>query len=181
MKRPTAQAHEVVSEAVRPGDTVVDATAGNGHDTLFLARLVGERGKVIAFDVQPAAIESTRRQLEAAGVTERVELHCESHTHMASWAEADSVRAVMFNLGYLPGGDHSLITRTTSTLPALDAAADLLAPGGVLTVVCYPGHSGGAEESEAVRAWIEARGGEVFPQAREGAPFLVVWERSYFA
>lgn len=175
MKRPTQQAHEVVASVVREGETVVDATAGNGHDTLFLAGLVGETGKVIAFDIQTAAIESTRRRLEAADVADRVELHGESHTHMASWAEAGTVGAIMFNLGYLPGEDHSLITLAPYTLLALDAAVPLLRPGGVITIVCYPGHPGGGEEAEAVREWAQQRGGEVFPQGREGAPFLVVW------
>lgn len=174
MKRPTQLAHEAVSRVLRPSETAIDATAGNGHDTLFLARLVGSAGKVVAFDLQRAAIDSTRRRLEEAGVAERVELHCESHTHMATWAGAGSVGAIMFNLGYLPGADHSLITVAPYTLLALEAAVDLLRPGGVLTVVCYPGHPGGDEEAAAVREWAAARGGEVYPQAKEGAPFLVV-------
>ncbi len=175
MKRPTEQAHEVVSRVVRPGEAVVDATAGNGHDTLFLAERVGHGGKVVAFDLQQAAIDSTRQRLEAAGVADRVELWRESHAGMARRVEAE-VGAVMFNLGYLPGGDHEVITRTDQTLRALEVAVGLLRRGGVLTVVCYPGHAGGDEEAAAVRAWIKERGGEVFPQAREGAPFLVVWE-----
>lgn len=176
MKRPTQQAHEIVREVVGAGETGVDATAGNGHDTLFLADLVGEGGRVVAFDVQQAAIESTRRRLEEAGLAGRVDLWCESHAGMVARVES-GVAAVMFNLGYLPGGDHARITRTEETLRALEAAAGLLRPGGVLTVVCYPGHAGGDEEAAAVRVRVEARGGEVFPQAREGAPFLVVERR----
>lgn len=176
MKRPTQEAHEVVAGVVKPGETVVDATAGNGHDTLFLTGLVGEAGKVAAFDVQEAAIEATRRRLEAAGMAERATLWCESHTRIAERV-GPGVAAVMFNLGYLPGGDHAMITRTGETLRALEVAVELLRPGGLVTVVCYPGHPGGDQEAAAVRAWAEARGGEVFPQAREGAPFLVVWER----
>jgi tRNA A58 N-methylase Trm61 len=176
MKRPTQQAHEMVAEVVKPGETVVDATAGNGHDTLFLAGLVGEQGRVVAFDVQEAAIESTRRRLEDAGVLERTELWAESHARMGERIES-GVAAVMFNLGYLPGGDHELITRTEETLRALEVAVGLLRPGGVMTVVCYPGHEGGDEEAAAVRDWIERRGSEVFPPIREGAPFLVVERR----
>ena len=173
MKRPTQQAHEIVSAVVRPGETVIDATAGNGHDTLFLAGLVGEGGRVVAFDVQEAAIASTRRRLAEAGVLERVEPWTGSHARMAERVEP-GIAAVMFNLGYLPGGDHGLITRTDETLRALEAAVALLRPGGVVTVVCYPGHEGGDKEAAAVREWIGQRGGEVFPQAREGAPFLAV-------
>ncbi|MCH7225811.1 class I SAM-dependent methyltransferase [Haloferula sp. A504] len=176
MKRPTQQAHEIVSGVVKEGETGVDATAGNGHDSLFLAGLVGESGRVVAFDVQEAAIESTRRRLEDAGVAGCIDLWCESHIRMAERVEP-GVGAVMFNLGYLPGGDHARITRTDETLRALEVAVGLLRTSGILTVVCYPGHPGGDEEAAAVKAWVEARGGQVFPQARKGAPFLVVWER----
>ncbi|MGB1130631.1 MAG: class I SAM-dependent methyltransferase [Haloferula sp.] len=173
-ERPTAAAHRVVKEAVKPGEMVVDATAGNGHDTLFLAEWVGPTGKVVAFDIQQAAIESTRRRLDKAGVVDRVDLHGESHTHMAQRVERGGVAAVMFNLGYLPGADHALITQTEETLLALETAVALLRSGGVVTVVCYPGHEGGDREAAAVVEWADARGGVVYPQAREGAPFLVV-------
>lgn len=172
-ERPTQHAHEVVQSVVRPGETVVDATAGNGHDTLFLAQCVGERGRVVAFDVQEAAIASTRRRLADAGVGERVELWGESHASMARRV-APGVAAVMFNLGYLPGGDHGRITRTEETLPALAAAVSLLRPGGVVTVVCYPGHPGGEEEAAAVRIWAEARGAGILSPAHHAGPFLVV-------
>ncbi len=177
MKRPTAQAHEEVAAVLRPGDVAVDATAGNGHDTCFLAGRVGPAGRVVAFDIQPEALAATRQRLGEAGLADRVELFEESHAAMARRV-APGVGAVMFNLGYLPGGDHGLITRTQETLAALESAAGLLRSGGVLTVVCYPGHSGGDEEAAAVVGWARGRGGEVFPQARDGAPFLVVLRRA---
>lgn len=171
--RPTEHAHARVAACLREGDTAVDATAGNGHDTAFLAARVGAGGRVFAFDVQSAAIESARRRVESAGLGGRVEFLQLSHARMAERVPA-GVAAVMFNLGYLPGGDHALITHRDETLKALDVALGLLRPGGVLTVVCYPGHPGGDEEAEAVTGWAKSRGGEVIPQAREGAPFLVV-------
>lgn len=173
MRRPTQQAHEAVAAVLRPGDLAVDATAGNGHDTCFLAEGVGPGGRVVAFDIQAEAVEATRRRLREAGLDERVEVLGESHARIAGRVPA-GVGAVMFNLGYLPGGDHGIITRTAETLEALEAAAGLLRPGGVLTVVCYPGHPGGEEEAAAVAGWARERGGEVSPQARPGAPFLVV-------
>lgn len=173
-ERATAAAHRVVSEVVKPGEMVVDATAGNGHDTLFLAEWVGPTGKVIGFDIQQAAIDATRRRLDKAGVVDRVDLHGESHTHMAQRVERGGVAAVMFNLGYLPGADHALITQTEETLLALETAVALLRSGGVVTVVCYPGHEGGDRESAAVVEWAESKEALVFPQAKEGAPFLVV-------
>lgn len=151
--RPLDCAHDWVRRVVRPGARVVDATAGNGHDTVFLAGLVGESGRVSAFDIQPVALARTRLALEAAGLAERVELHACSHARMAAFVPG-GISAAMFNLGYLPGGDKSLTTNTVETLPALDAAFGLLAGGGLLTIMCYPGHDGGRDECDAVcAAW----------------------------
>jgi ubiquinone/menaquinone biosynthesis C-methylase UbiE len=175
-ERPTARAHREIAAVVREGDLVVDATAGNGHDTLFLAKLVGETGSVVAFDVQAQAIASTRERLGAEGLLERVKLVHGSHGTIAEHAAAGNVAAVMFNLGYLPGGDHGVITRTEETLRALDGALGVLRPGGILTIVCYPGHEGGDAESAAVTAWGEKHGAEVFRRqdTLRPAPFLVV-------
>ena len=151
--RPTVLAHEHVAAVLRPGDGAIDATAGNGHDTVFLAERVGETGKVLAFDVQAEAIAAARMRVEAAGLTGQVEFILGSHGAIPEHAAPGSVAAVMFNLGYFPGGDHAVITRTTETLAALEAALVVLKPGGVLTVVCYPGHAGGDEESAAVAEW----------------------------
>ena len=159
MKSHLDVAKDHVVAALRPGDAAVDATAGNGHDTAFLADAVGADGRVWAFDVQTAALDATRARLDANGVAERVTLIHRGHEQMreALPPEAvEGVRAVMFNLGYLPGGDRTRTTKTETTRPALDAAAALLAEGGVLTVVCYPGHAGGAEETAAVRRWAES-------------------------
>ncbi len=151
--RPLAVAHDWVRRTVRPGARVVDATAGNGHDTLFLAELVGEGGRVDAFDIQPEAIRATCRAAEAAGLRDRVEPHACSHARMAEFVPR-GLEAAMFNLGYLPGGDKSVTTTIEETLPALRAAFELLGPGGLLTVMCYPGHAGGREECDAVKdAW----------------------------
>lgn len=151
--RPTVLAHELVVAVLRPGDVAIDATAGNGHDAVFLAERVGETGKVLAFDVQAEAMAAARARVEAAGLTGRVDFIHGSHTALSGHAAPGSVAAAMFNLGYFPGGDHSVITRTTETLAALDAALVVLKAGGILTVVCYPGHPGGDEESAAVESW----------------------------
>lgn len=151
--RPLACTHDWVARVAEPGARYVDATAGNGHDTVFLAGLAGEGGRVDAFDVQPAAIATARRAVEAAGYAGRVEFHTCSHARMAEVVPGE-LRAVMFNLGYLPGGDKGITTTAAETLPALETAFHLLAPGGLLTVMCYPGHDGGREECAAVcDAW----------------------------
>ncbi len=158
-------AHRLLAAAVSPGDAAVDATAGNGHDTLHLARCVGPDGFVAAFDVQEQALEATRRRLAEAGVDDRVSLLASGHETMAE-AVPDAlakrglptgmpVSAVCFNLGYLPGGDKTIVTRPETTLRALEAALELLAPGGVVTTVLYSGHPGGRLERDAVLTWAE--------------------------
>lgn len=147
--------HSFLRERVRPGDRVADATCGNGHDTLFLARLVGERGRVFAFDLQERAHAATRELLEHNGCFDRVEFIRAGHERLADFAP-EGLAAVVFNLGYLPGADKRFVTRPETTLPALGAALSLLRPGGLLLVVVYTGHEGGAEEERAVIAWAGA-------------------------
>lgn len=175
-ERPTARAHREIAAVLREGDLAIDATAGNGHDTVFLAKLVGETGKVIAFDLQEQAIASTRERLATENLLDRVTLVHGSHTTIAAHATPGSVAAVMFNLGYLPGGDHTVITRTNETLHALDVALHTLKPGGILTIVCYPGHEGGDKESAAVVEWGKHHRAEIFRRedTLKPAPFLVL-------
>lgn len=135
---------------------MIDATAGNGYDTVFLAGAVGAGGRVLAFDIQAEAIAAARMRVLAAGYEGRVEFIEASHGVLANHVEPGGAAAVMFNLGYFPGGDPAVITRTQETLRALEAARHSLRPGGVLTVVCYPGHTGGDEEAAAVLSWAES-------------------------
>lgn len=192
-----AFAHKLAGESVRRGDCAIDATAGGGNDTAFLARCAGPSGTVYAFDIQADALRRTEARLLREGAPgpgliirhapsfpagqageppaaaspdggtsafkemagPGVWLIQESHHRMADLIPAavrGHVAAVMFNLGYLPGGDPGIITRAATTIPALDAAAALLRPDGVLTCVVYPGHEGGGEEAEAVEAWAAA-------------------------
>ena len=151
--RPTELAQQWLREILCLGDRVVDATLGNGHDSLFLAQCVGETGKVIGFDIQAAALESASLLMESEGINPSCyEWHQVSHSLMKEWI-AEPVKAAMFNLGYLPGADHSLITAADDTITALQSAADLVQVGGMITVVCYPGHPGGEEEMAAVKSW----------------------------
>lgn len=154
LSRPMTCTHDWISRVVLPGDTVVDATAGNGHDTVFLARLAAPSGHVHAFDVQEEAIRATRKRLEEAGLlTPTVHLHLASHDRLAELV-GTPVKAIVFNLGYLPGGDKKKATRTACTLAALEQAASLITPNGLLSVMCYPGHEGGDAEAEAVEAFL---------------------------
>lgn len=151
-------AHEWLRHVIQPGDRVIDATLGNGHDALFLAQCVGERGKVFGFDVQEQALHSATQHLRNHGILESAyEWHWASHARMGELVR-NPVKVVMFNLGYLPGADHSVITTAEDTLAALAAAAELIVPGGMLTVVCYLGHAGGEREALAVKEWASEQG-----------------------
>lgn len=179
--RPTALAHAILRDLVQPGDTVIDATAGNGHDTLFLAGCVGANGRVLAFDVQENAIHSARQATLDAGLDSRVVCHLASHARMAEFAAAGTVSAVMFNLGYLPGDDHEFTTQTPETLQALAAATIAIKSRGALSVVCYPGHAAGADEAAAVEDFMLGLAKNGWRVARYGmlgtaraAPFLLI-------
>ncbi len=163
--RLTLRAHEVVLGAIRSGDFVVDATVGNGHDTVFLAHAVGPSGRVYGFDVQQAALDATRGRLEEAGVSELVTLLCAGHEDMSARLPGDlagRVGAVMFNLGYLPGSDRAVVTQPDTTAVALDDATALIRPGGIVSVLVYTGHPGGEAELEAVRCQCERWTGSGF-------------------
>lgn len=148
-------AADCLRQVVRAGDHVIDATMGNGHDTLMLAQLVGETGHVTGFDVQEAAVESSRRLLTEQGMIERCTLHVLGHEHMAERVEG-SVRAVVFNLGWLPGGDKSVTTHWETTEKAVSAALSLIEKGGVVTICAYPGHAAGDEERHALMEYLSA-------------------------
>lgn len=176
---PVDLAQLMFTKIIGSGDLVIDATAGNGHDTLFLAEAVGPAGRVLAFDVQAGAIAATRAKIEAVGVSGRVMLYQESHRRMGDHVAADSVSAVMFNLGYLPGADHSFATGD-DTLDAIETAVKLIKPGGALSVICYPGHEGGGAEAAAVEARMARLGDDKWRVVKyqaigtlKAAPFLL--------
>ncbi|NNE92079.1 MAG: class I SAM-dependent methyltransferase [Verrucomicrobiales bacterium] len=177
--RATALAHQLVRERLKPGETAVDGTIGNGHDTLFLANLVGKGGKVIGYDVQAEALESAREKVRDFP---QVELIHASHERIRDLAETGlRIDAAMFNLGYLPGGDKLVITQPVSTIAALEAALELGAR--ILTVVVYPGHEGGEEEARTVGEWATGLDQEkysvvryAFENQRNAPPFLIAIE-----
>ncbi len=146
-------AADALRAAVRPGDAVTDATMGNGHDTLLLCELVGDTGRVYAFDVQSQAVESTRKRLTEAGLSDRARLFLMGHERMGEVVQ-EPLSAVVFNLGWLPGGDHAVTTRWETTQKALDAALALLKPMGLLLICAYPGHEEGERERRELTAYL---------------------------
>jgi len=146
-------ASDVLHQVIQEGDTVIDATLGNGHDTVMLAELVGETGRVIGFDIQPDAVGRTSARLLDAGLLDRCELYAEGHQNIASRVNM-SVKAAVFNLGWLPGGDKSVTTLWETTHIAITAALALLVDGGVCTICAYPGHEEGDRERFALMDWL---------------------------
>ncbi len=150
-------AHHRLEQILCPGDVAIDATLGNGHDALFLAQRVGEQGSVYGFDIQVQAIAATQARL-AQYPQHKVTLFNVCHAQMLRLLPESlkgQIKAVMFNLGYLPGGDKTLITQSHTTLAALNAAGKFLAERGMMTVLAYPGHQGGDQEVQALSDWLE--------------------------
>ena len=136
--------HRFLEQSVQPGSFCIDATAGKGRDTALLCRLAGEMGRVLAFDIQQAAVDQTKALLAAEGLTAEVVL--DSHAHMERYAEAGTADCVVFNFGRLPGGDPAVFTRADSSVAALDAALRVLKPGGTVAIALYYGGANGYTE-----------------------------------
>jgi hypothetical protein len=176
----TQQAHQHWQQHITPGDWCIDATLGNGHDTLALAHMVGSSGRLTGFDVQAQALCQTKMRLQTQArqgrVLPPVQLHCTCHSRMLECLPKDwlaKASTVVFNLGYLPGGaDKSLTTQPQSTLLALAAGLKLLHPGGLLCVMCYPGHATGKLEADSVSAWLKQQqcSGHISLEVLEGTP-----------
>lgn len=142
-----------INTYIKPGDVAVDATAGNGNDTLKLCRSVTESGKVYAFDIQEFALCETKKKLEKENFA-NAKLICDSHSNMDKHI-TEKVDCVVFNLGYLPGGDHSLQTRYTTTIEAIEKSLCLLKESGFISVTVYYGKNSGTEEKEMVLEYLK--------------------------
>ncbi|MBA4602281.1 class I SAM-dependent methyltransferase [Thermoactinomyces sp. AMNI-1] len=179
-------AHQWAAKVLVPGGIAIDATVGNGHDTLFLAQQTGPDGQVFGFDIQKQAIDNTYKRLVHNNQHHQVKLfHCSHHQMQEKLPEqlGGNVHVVMFNLGYLPRGNHQLVTKPDTTLKALEAAIYYLMPGGLCTVALYTGHPGGQTESDQVIRWassLPSRHYQVMWQQfvnRHQAPSLLIIEK----
>lgn len=146
--------HRIISEKVQPGDICIDATAGRGNDTLFLAGLVGENGHVTAFDIQQDAVDSTRSLIAENGMSERVDVLLKSHSEMDKFAKENTVSCITFNFGWLPKGDHNIFTNKSTSIPAIEKGLKLLKSGGIMTLIIYYGRETGFEERDALLEYL---------------------------
>ena len=143
-----------LDKIVQKGDVVIDATMGNGYDTIYLGNLVGENGKVYAFDVQEEAIKSTKKKVERDNMTDRVELILDCHQNLDKYVK-EEVSCVVFNLGYLPRAKHVVITKPDTTLEAIKKSLKLLKPNGIISIAAYIGHEGGLEEKNYICEYLD--------------------------
>lgn len=139
---------------IKPGTSVIDATCGNGHDTLFLAKtMLNQKSHqtLIAIDKQQQAIENTqillKKEFSEKKLT-RIYFHQRCHSSFPPDITQGSVSLVVYNLGYLPGGNKQLTTESSTTLQSLKAALHLINSGGAISLTCYPGHPAGQLEEE---------------------------------
>ena len=169
----TALAHKAVKQSLYPGAVTIDATVGNGHDTLFLAKSVGKAGQVYGFDIQPLALSQAEARLESCTECAAAKLFLASHEHMTEHIAPElkgKVAAIMFNLGYLPGGDKRIATTAQSTLAAFECSLSFLSEGGTLSIMAYPGHAGGTHETEQAISWAQSLDPEKFSLERVNSP-----------
>lgn len=146
---------EILRTQTDPGGFYIDATMGNGHDTLLLCRMAGETGKVLAFDIQPEALEATDRLLKEHGLSGRARLILDGHERMDLYAEPGTVDAVCFNFGYLPGGDHEIATRPDTSVRAAEKGLALLKRGGLMSLCIYSGGDTGFEEKNRLLEFLK--------------------------
>lgn len=153
----TKIAHQKISEILTESDSAIDATCGNGYDTLFLSETVGPTGRVFSFDIQQQAIDNTQQRILNEGL-ENIQLIQACHSKMLELLneqEKSNIKIIMFNLGYLPGSDKTIITQTPTTLMALNSALNLISVGGLITIIVYPGHNGGKLEADSIIEQID--------------------------
>ncbi len=184
LRGPVALSHLLLKNYVRTGSRLLDATCGNGKDTLLLAGLAGETGHLYAFDIQKQAIERTFRLLADHGLQDRVTLINDGHERILELIDS-SLDAIVFNLGWLPGASHEITTSSSTTIKALEASLVLLAPSGLIIITCYPGHQGGDEEALKVKEWASNLTPQLYYVWQMGqlnvsntAPFSLVIQKS---
>ncbi|MFX3623699.1 MAG: class I SAM-dependent methyltransferase [Ectobacillus sp.] len=180
-------ARTLLHTAVQPGSYAVDATMGNGHDTCFLAELVGEEGKVFAFDIQRQALENTKLRLEENSLDKRAILFHASHDELLRVLPKEAhgnITGAVFNLGYLPGGDKEIVTKPHSTIAAIQQLLEVMAPEGIIVLVIYHGHPEGELERDEVinfAANLDQKKAHVlryeFINQRNHPPFIIAIEK----
>jgi tRNA A58 N-methylase Trm61 len=177
----------LLEKAVGVGDIAIDCTVGNGNDSVFLAKIVGESGRVFGFDIQPLAIEQTSAKLAENGLDERVSLNLSGHENVKSIVPLElhgKVKGAIFNLGYLPGGDKEIVTLPETTIQAVHDLLEIIAPEGMIVIVVYYGHPKGAIERDVLIEYAKNIPREIahvleyrFMNPTNNPPFIIAIEK----
>ena len=146
--------HLILTNHIHEGAFCIDATAGRGRDTAFLCSLTGDTGTVYSFDIQQEALDSTARLISEKQYKTNTKLILDSHSNLLHYADAESVDAIVFNFGWLPGGDHSLFTLPETSIAAIQAGLRLLKVGGLMTLGIYYGGQSGFSERDALLQYL---------------------------
>jgi len=150
--RATNIVHNILKNKVKKGDIAIDATMGNGHDTLFLINLIGDSGKIYSFDIQDKSLHNTRQLLlknDIDATNNNINLIVDGHENIDKYVK-EEIDVATFNLGYLPNGDKNIITTSETTIQAINIILSLLKKGGIISIITYYGHAGGLEEKNAI-------------------------------
>ena len=148
-------AHAVIARHVRPGAFCIDATAGRGRDTAFLCGLVGQTGRVLSMDIQKEAVESTKELIKETGYESIATVIEENHKYLDRYALPQTVDCIVFNFGYLPGGDRTLFSKPENSIPAVSKGLTLLKPGGLMSLCIYYGGETGFSEKDALLSYLK--------------------------
>lgn len=182
--RITELCHNIISKYIDSGMTVVDATVGNGHDTLFLSNTVGDSGKVFGFDIQEDAIKATKKLLDENSCSNTTLFNC-SHCKIKEKLfenEINEIDFAIFNFGFLPKGDKNITTKTETSLLAVKNSIDILKSTGVLSLMLYTGHDEGKIEAKAIEDYIishpKLKTFKISLPAINTAPYLLVAQKT---
>ncbi|MGM0874993.1 MAG: class I SAM-dependent methyltransferase [Bacillota bacterium] len=180
-------AKQLIQTVVQEGDIAVDATIGNGHDTVFLAKLVGEKGHVYGFDIQEDAIINTTERLLSEQLEERVTIVHQGHQYIQSTVPVElhgTISGAIFNLGYLPGGDQTIVTEPDTTISSIEQLLDIMKPEGIIVIVIYHGHEEGQVERDQLMNYVKTIDPRVahilqyqFINKQNNPPYIVAIEK----
>lgn len=182
-------AHKMWKELVKPGDKVIDATCGNGQDTKVLAKLAltEDSGEIFAIDIQHSAIESSKKALSQEFSQElmaRIFFFERCHATFPEHILPQSIKLIVYNLGYLPGGNKTLTTESDTSLKSIINAQNLLQEGGLISVTCYPGHESGKYEEAKILEYITSLDPKIWSCShnrwinRKNSPSLALIQKS---
>ncbi|WP_280769997.1 class I SAM-dependent methyltransferase [Salipaludibacillus daqingensis] len=180
-------ARELLQKSIPEGGVAVDATAGKGNDTAFLAKLVGENGFVYSFDVQKEAIEATKNRMKQMNLENQVKIIHDGHekieTHLSP-NHLQNIDGAIFNLGYLPGSDKSIVTSAFTTITALNQLLHHLKKEGIVVLVIYHGHEEGKLEKDNLLPFVSSLPQEEFHvmeyrfiNQKNDPPFIIAIEK----